>query len=208
MKKIESRFPTMTEITCLSKSKDTYSWVCATFMKCLVGCNVWSRRYFKELLSDIATESDESFMLLALENNYDRWIKEAAFVAKEEGEKPNLPSALYTNSGCSKVKGKGSSRRFHGWSKRGYLRFNELYGMVKADRIQRSQFEFELKSVFEKSQASEQGEDDDYESNDEEIIPANDMIGVKQPILNTYKETEQQEKSDDSGIEYDEGDSD
>ena len=62
--------------------------------------------------------------------------------------------------------------------------------------------------MFEKSQASEQGEDDDYESNDEEIIPPNDMIGIKQPILHTYKETEQQEKSDDSGIEYDEGDSD
>ena len=66
MKKIESLFPTITEITCLSKSKDTYSWVCATFMKCLVGCNVWSHQYFKELRSDLATESDESFILLTL----------------------------------------------------------------------------------------------------------------------------------------------
>jgi hypothetical protein len=62
--------------------------------------------------------------------------------------------------------------------------------------------------VYEKSQASEQGEDDDYESDDEEIIPANDMIGIKQPRLHSSdKETKQQEKSD-NGIEYDEGDSD
>ena len=103
-------------------------------MKCVVGSNVWNQLYFKELLSDIATESDESFLLLTLENNYNRWIKEATFVAKEDGEKPILPHALYTNSGCSKVKGSGSSRRFHGWSRIGYLRFNELYGMVNQDR--------------------------------------------------------------------------
>ena len=79
-------------------------------MKCVVGCHVWSRRAFKEVLSEFITESDESFMLLTLENNYSRWVQEAIFVANGEGEKPKLPDALYTNSGTSRVKGKGTSR--------------------------------------------------------------------------------------------------
>jgi hypothetical protein len=203
-KKIRSHFPTIEEITQLSRGGETYAWVCATFMKCVVGCNKWSRRYFKELISQIATESDESFMLLTLENNYNRWIKEANFVPTEEGEKPKLPSALYTNSGCSKVKGKGSSRRFHGWSKQGYHRFNVLYKMVRDDRRQRSQFEFELKTVFENNQKSDQVEEDDYELDEEEMWCANDCINVKQPILLNKKVQEQQDKSDDSEDDNDE----
>ena len=61
--------------------------------------------------------------------------------------------------------------------------------------------------MFYKLQASGQGEEDDYELDEEEIIPANDMIGIKQPILQTNKEPERQDKSDNSGDEDDKGDS-
>ena len=109
-------------------------------------------------------------MLLTLENNYSRWLQEAIFVANGEGEKPKLPDALYTNSGNSRVKGKGTSRRFHGWSKQGYLRFNELYCQVKRDRIARAQFELEVLESCRETHSGDHGEDSTDDSDDEEII--------------------------------------
>ena len=147
-------------------------------------------------------------MLLTQENNYSKWLQEAIFVANGEGEKPKLPDALYTNSGTSRVKGKGTSHRFHGWSKKGYLRFNELYRQVKSDRIARAQFELEVLESCKETHASDYGEECTDDSDDEEIIPANDMVGVKQPIMhvdNHQKEKEQSENSsDDENDEDDE----
>ena len=185
--KLKQEFPRITEITLLSKGGYRYAWVCTTFMKCVVGCHVWSRRAFKEVLSEFITESDESFMLLTLENNYSRWVQEAIFVANGDGEKPKLPDSLYTNSGYSRVKGKGTSRRFHGWSKQGYLRFNELYCQVKTDRNSRAQFELEVLESCRETHSGDYGEDGTDNSDDEEIIPANDMVGVKQPVMHVDK---------------------
>jgi hypothetical protein len=205
-KRLGEHFPQMGEILLLSGGGNTYSWICSTFIKCVVGSTIWSRRYFKELLSDIATESDESFMLLTIENNYTRWMAEAAYVGRDDVEKPRFPDALYTNSGCSTHKGKGSSRRFHGWSKEGYLRFNELYGMVKEDRKRRSHFEYRLKEVFEKSQQSAHVMGNEYDTDDDEIIPANDMLGVKQPAWTAKNINNSEDETSSSNNEDEEDD--
>ena len=80
--------------------------------------------------------------------------------------------------------------------------------MVKHDRKERSQFEFELKTVFEKSQATNnQKVSNEYESDDEEIIPANDMIGVKQPVLQICHNGKKKEDSETSDDDDDNSDS-
>jgi hypothetical protein len=39
-----------------------------------VGWKAWNKQKYKEPISDIATCSDESFVLLTLKHNYDRWM--------------------------------------------------------------------------------------------------------------------------------------
>jgi hypothetical protein len=48
-----------------------YVWLCSTVMSCVVGKKAWGKKKLKEALSDIVTCSDEAFVLLTLENNYD-----------------------------------------------------------------------------------------------------------------------------------------
>jgi hypothetical protein len=188
--------PLLEDILKLSLGGDAYQWVCVKLLKCVVGCSIWNRRYYKELLSEVATDSDESFVVLTIENNYQRWLDEArhhtgiivgsANPAAEadvddDAWKENLPPARYTNSGANTSNGRGSNRRCGGWSRAGYLRFNALHGLVKEDRKRRANFELELKEQF----AAEHELDDDIDASDddgEEIIPANDLTGVKQPV--------------------------
>jgi len=135
-KKKRKEFPTLEEILLLSKGGNKYRWLCSKMMKCVIGCNVWNRRYFKEPLSDIATCSDEAFLLLTIENNNERWREEAVWIEKnrdkEDPAEKKFSEARYTNSGCSKANGR--SKRFQGWSREGYLQFNKLYQLVVEDR--------------------------------------------------------------------------
>jgi len=111
-------------------------------MPCVVGHKKWNKRYLKESLSVVATCSDEAFVLLTLDNNYDRWMAEVEWQLHQQQnntkEPPNtklLPEAKYTNSGKSKRNGR--SKRLHGWSRDGYLQFNALYNLVVGDRKRR-----------------------------------------------------------------------
>jgi hypothetical protein len=166
----------------LSKGGEAYKWLCSHFLKCVVGSKPWARRHHRESLSDVVTESDESFVLLTLENNYDRWCQEFTLAPHDNEGRSLLPESRYTNSGSSNKVGKGSSRRFHGWSREGYLRFNTLHGMVKEDRKQREIFELDLKEHFETEHARRrQDEEVSDTADEEEIFPANDMFGVTQP---------------------------
>jgi hypothetical protein len=69
----------------------------------------------------IATCSDEAFVLLTLENNYERWMAEANWIVEndeipEEDRAPkDFPGSKYTNSGKSKKNGR--SCRLQGWAK-------------------------------------------------------------------------------------------
>ena len=175
----------MEDILKLSEGGDTYRWALANMMKCVVGCSKWGRKCHKMFLSDVATESDEGFLVLTIENNYARWRDEAKWMVDHSGNmelddsvKANFSQALYTNSGRSRVDGRGSSKRFQGWSREGYLRFNELHRLVGMDRLRRANYELDLKKEFEKNQTKKKNvEDSDGEG--EEIFPANDLEGIK-----------------------------
>ena len=120
-------------------------------------------------------------MLLTLENNYLRWLDEWKWlkdnndVEKEERAPKQFRAALYTNSGHSKKNGR--SKRFSGWSREGYLRFNAIYALVAADRQGRANFEADLKAYFVVAHAKDDNIPE-IEEDDDEIFPANDMQGV------------------------------
>jgi hypothetical protein len=190
-KRKKESVPKLADIVKLSEEEATYRWICSKWMRCVVGNTQWNKRYYKEPLSDVATESDEAFLVLTIENNYDRWMAEVKDLMEtnreqddeEDGSwRASLPPAKYTNSGTSTATGKASSKRFQGWSREGYLRFNELHGQVKEDRKRRANFELDLKKAFAEEHANAQ-DADSSDSEEEEIFPANDMEGVQQATV-------------------------
>ena len=125
-----------------------YDWLCQMLLPCVVGWKTWNKRKYKEPISDIATCSDKSFVLLTLENNYDRWMAEVNWLVGNKDKEPaeqapkTFPDSRFTNSGKSKQNGR--SKRLQGWAREGYLLFNALYQRVAQDRLRRANFESEL----------------------------------------------------------------
>jgi hypothetical protein len=166
----------------LSKGVAPYQWMCTTFIGCVVGSKAWNKKRFKERISKISTCSDEAFLLLTLENNYQRWLAEAAWIrsnknkAPQDREPKNFPVAKYTNSGKSKRDGR--SRRLHGWAREGYLRFNELYQLVAKDRSRRTRFEEELLQNFRDKMRAAPALPGITEDDQDDVYPENDLFGV------------------------------
>ena len=202
----DKNMPTMKEILKLSKDQDVYCWFCDTFMKAVVGHNVWNHRAHNESLSEVATESDKAFLLVVMENNYDRWTSEAKIPAREERRAARLPEALYTNSGSSKMEGRGSNRRFGGWSKEGCLRFNALHKLVHEDRQTRANFEAVLKEKQLTKNHTRKKEKHCDQDEEEEIFPANDIVGVRQTASYQH-DSENEDESEDDDDEADLNDS-
>jgi hypothetical protein len=176
------RVPALEELLELSNSSESYNWLCNKLLPFVVGFKRWMRQYYKVLLSDIATCSDETFLLLTLENNYARWTDEAIWIKQnkeklaKDQEKKQFAPARYTNSGKSQANGR--SRPFQGWARDGYIRFNELYQLVAADRRKRTVFEKERLVMCRNALAYEK-DSSDSEEEQEEIYPANDLTGER-----------------------------
>lgn len=170
----------------LSPSGEPYQWFCKHLLPCVVGAKVWHKKHNKELVSTIATCSDEAFALLTLENNYERWMAMArwnvdnADMAPEDKAPKRFPGSRYTNSGMSQKNGR--SRRLQGWAREGFLRFNELYNHVSRDRRHRVQFENELLTIWQSNNgtAIPHGQVGGTEA-EEDIFPANDLAGLAMP---------------------------
>jgi hypothetical protein len=150
-------FYTLQDFLWLSLVGKPYKWICTHLMSTVVGNKAWTKKKHKETLTDIATCSDETFVLLTIENNYDHWMSEASWCFANEDKEPAecapkmFPTSKYTNSGKSQKNGR--SKRLQGWSRDGYERFNELYTGVQNDRLRRANFETELLSVWRNSEA-------------------------------------------------------
>jgi len=66
---------------------------CDHFLACVVGKVEWKRKVTKNLVKEIATNSDEGFALLVLENIWDEWSKIDAkefFFAKHKNKNKKL----------------------------------------------------------------------------------------------------------------------
>ena len=116
---------------------------------------VIGRRLYKKRLKScpkkdgaLFTASDEAFMLLLLENSWNRWMD----IYLSDPEKASAPRplcleprkwrflsdepTLYTAGGIRYRKGK-EGRSTNGWTPEGIQRYNELFHMVKRDRAER-----------------------------------------------------------------------
>jgi hypothetical protein len=204
----EGPIPTLDDIMELSKDPDTYKWMCLKLLPFVVGHKIWIKQCYKSTISAIATCSDETFVLLTLENNYDRWQDEANWIVNNKHKdvkdqaKKVFATSKYTNSGTKK---NGKSRPFQGWSQIGYRRFNSIYNEVSNDRKRRGQFEQELLASLQ-SNVNTENEESDSEAEEEEIYPANDFAGVPVPLRGARSLGNQLPESDNEGESQDEED--
>jgi hypothetical protein len=130
--------------------------MCTTLLSCVVGKKAWGKQHLKKPLSDIVTCSDETFVLLVLDNIYARGLAEAKWVVNNQdkavdGCEPKLlPESKYTNSRQSKKNGR--SRQLSGWAREGYIKFNTMYTLVAKDRLRHANFETELMTTWHNCQ--------------------------------------------------------
>jgi hypothetical protein len=169
---------TLQDFLKLSPVGEPYQWLCQFLVPCVVGSKTWNKKKHKELIGDVATCSNETFVLLSLENNSERWLGKATWIVDnmdkelQDRAPKEFPGSLYTSSGHSKKN--VTSRHLQGWTREGYLHFNMLYTLVEQDRFKRANFESELmllwQRVVNKGKPTSQSANDD---NKEEIFPAN-----------------------------------
>jgi hypothetical protein len=119
-------FPPLDSILEMRENKeDSYQIFCDHVLSQVVGKNDWKTRAGKEMISSIATVSDEAFAILLVENNYQVWEDDALGTCGEGGVKA---SSRYTVNGAG-------TKKYQGWTREGLKRFNTLAAMVHADRI-------------------------------------------------------------------------
>jgi hypothetical protein len=91
---------------------------CDTFFRPGYGTSAFRDKALKKPLSEIMTVYDEAFIVATIDNNYERWMKEAEILSLGEVvNKKTLPRQKYTNDAAS-------SKKYQGWSKDGIDFFN------------------------------------------------------------------------------------
>jgi hypothetical protein len=91
---------------------------CDTFFRPGYGTSAFRDKAQKKPLSEIMTVYDEAFIVATIDNNYERWMKEAELLSLGEVvNKKTLPRQKYTNDAAS-------SKKYQGWSKDGIDFFN------------------------------------------------------------------------------------
>jgi hypothetical protein len=139
------------------------------FVPCALKKTEWERRiamartHTESTDNFLSTVSDEAFALLLLKNSYDRWFdlytSNEGGVMRQRGVKQrrfesDVPT-LYTRGGIKYDKYQTKEGEKKGWSDDGIMRFNELFQMVKRDRIANSNFEAGWLKAREATQAEE-----------------------------------------------------
>ena len=131
----------------LRENEEAFTMFVKTFLKTVYSTK-WKTRRHKEgttRLSDIVTVSDEAFVLLTLENNWERWMDmnnkaKNAYTASTRGQSTAIdsnvmPKYTYINKRRTDVSiSEKAPANWRGWSNEGILRFNDLCKSVKENR--------------------------------------------------------------------------
>jgi hypothetical protein len=151
------------------------------FLRIVVGKRTWKHNSFRTVLSSYCSASSEAFCLLTMENNYARWC--SMIETEDYGDRGSTaPPPLYTNAGKSN-RLNGKTKPFQGWTQEGYKRFDELYGIVKADRLKQSRLGFEekLRKIIEEEEANKRQTNEAEEIDEGEVTyPSHDCDDVVQ----------------------------
>lgn len=146
MNKINDKLMRLEEYLEMRNDSNAFVSFCDNFLPAVVGKAVWKNNVTSKLVSEMATPSDEAFVYLLLENNWNKWEEEArqaiAKLNKEEGVDELLEqdeeeessqsgkSTIATEYTESNPRGGKNT----GWSSEGMRRYNELYTRVTEDR--------------------------------------------------------------------------
>jgi hypothetical protein len=83
------------------------------------GTAAFRDRAKRKPVSEILTVYDEAFIVATIDNNYERWMKEAEILSQGDiVDKKKLPRQKYTNDAAA-------SKKFQGWSTEGLEFFNK-----------------------------------------------------------------------------------
>jgi hypothetical protein len=104
--------------------KQAFFFFAEHLLECVAGKRQWKKQKYQAELSKCVSVSDEAFCLLLLHNSLDSFEELAT---KEDGVKC-VVKPKYTGQ-------RGSNKRFEGWKKEGLLKYNEICGNVKQDRV-------------------------------------------------------------------------
>ena len=129
------------------ENEEAFTMFVKTFLKPVYSTKWKAKRHKQETkrLSDIVTVSDEAFVFLALENNWERWIDinnkaKNAYTASTRGKSTTIdsnvmPKYTYINKKRMDVDpSEIAPANWRGWNNEGILRFNDLCKKVKDDR--------------------------------------------------------------------------
>jgi len=184
--RVTEELPTIDDILKLHKNLQTMRVLCNHFLPCVVGKKRWKMQILAgKHVNDIATVSDEAFVLLVLENiwvdmmkiSVDEYYRPKKRKNKpdhedNEGAKDRDAHTMATNDdndqqGNKVITGRWTSawrgsRRYGGWSPEGLNHFNKLVKMVKQDQENDTHFQAqyeiwlnETKSKNKKQKAAE-----------------------------------------------------
>ena len=131
----------------LRQNKEAYIIFVRHFLKPAYSTKWKKKRYEQNIkkIADILTVSDEAFVLLALENNWERWVDinnkaKNNYTASTQGtasiDSNVMPKYTHINKKRTDLASKDPAPAvWRGWNNDGILRFNELCKAVKADRL-------------------------------------------------------------------------
>jgi hypothetical protein len=186
--KKENKLPDdIDDILRLSGDEGMMMFILNSFVSCVVGKMEWKRRSGKELVSKLASPTDEAFALLVLENIWESWKDvdpEEYIMARARKQEDDKGNKTRRKEIAGKYTEKHrSSRRCRGWSEEGHERYNELVGIVRADRAKRGAFE---RYFMEKCLSGKEGiwkEDNGSNNEQHKVIALEDDWGSLYPDL-------------------------
>lgn len=111
----------------LRKNKKAFEQFCENILPCVVGKKYWDKRVDSVCMSRVATDTDEAWALLVMENSWEAWKQLAGSPNGKLPEDAVRKRTKWTNTGSQQS-------RSEGWGERGIGRFNELTKMVIEDR--------------------------------------------------------------------------
>ena len=133
---------TFSDFISLRKHKDAWFFFCDHFLSCVMGKAAYNRLIITKPVSKWVTESDVAFVLLCMENNWEKWNYIACKnnkIKNEENEldmeQEHVPLTKYTSD---KVNGQNN-----GWDDKGINRMYDLADLEEEQRNDKSYLEVE-----------------------------------------------------------------
>ena len=188
------------ELLEIRENEEAFTMFVKNFLKPVHSTKWKTKRHKQETkrLSDIVTVSDEAFVFLALENNWERWIDindkaKNACAASTRGKSTAVDSNVMPKCTCINKKRTDVDPKeivpanWKGWNNEGTLRFNDLCKKVKDDRREFSTIDKDILAAVEPEENQQRpkkrrkkstptvkafvdSEDDDSDKEDEESL--------------------------------------